>query len=174
MRDGIAELRYGALGKGRALPIPLVTGSLARSVRNSSELAFQIAAALIAGAGQVRQLARESCSVLPNFLAGTDACMHEGTFCQPCHACDESVRGERRVGLMCCCSCVEGRHVSWRDEDLQVCCLIWQVAPRTKLLLLDGRGSARAVGVARALRGVGLPRAYVVQVPLGVPVPLPA
>ena len=48
----MVDLRFGALGKGAAVPVPAVVGSLARSVRSASELSFQIAAALVAGLGQ--------------------------------------------------------------------------------------------------------------------------
>ena len=47
------ELRSACFGKGRAVPVPLVQGSLARSVRNSNELSFQIAAVLVSGLAQV-------------------------------------------------------------------------------------------------------------------------
>lgn len=39
-----------------------------------------------------------------------------------------------------------------------------KVSPRTKLLVLDGRGSRNAIQLARTLRSVGLSRAYVVEV----------
>ena len=39
-----------------------------------------------------------------------------------------------------------------------------QVSSRTKLLVLDGGGSRNAIQLARTLRSVGLPRAYVVEV----------
>ena len=39
-----------------------------------------------------------------------------------------------------------------------------QVSNRTKLLVLDGGGSRNAIQLARTLRGVGLSRAYVVEV----------
>jgi hypothetical protein len=42
-----------------------------------------------------------------------------------------------------------------------------QVSPRTKLFVLDGRGSKNAVQLARTLRSVGLPRAYVIEVRIG-------
>lgn len=54
VRDGVVALQYGAIGKGTAVPLPFIGGALARNVRNSNELAFQIAAAVVAGLGQVR------------------------------------------------------------------------------------------------------------------------
>jgi hypothetical protein len=53
LRDGVPSLQYGAIGKGAAVPLPFIGGALARNVRNANELAFQIAAAVVSGLGQV-------------------------------------------------------------------------------------------------------------------------
>lgn len=52
MRDGVVGLQ-GALGKGAAVPLPFVGGALARNVRNSDQLSFEIAAAVVSGLAQV-------------------------------------------------------------------------------------------------------------------------
>lgn len=58
---------------------------------------------------------------------------------------------------------IELRDSSWVPD---------QVAPRTKLLILDVRGSTNAVKLARTLRGNGLTRAYVIQVTFSVTISL--
>ncbi|CAL8468025.1 g7564 [Coccomyxa elongata] len=88
VRDGVVGLP-GALGKGAAVPLPYIGGDLARSVRDSNQLSYNIAAAVLSG--------------------------------------------------------------------------LSQVSYRTKLLVLDGRGSRNAIQLARTLRSVGLSRAYVVE-----------
>ena len=52
MRDGVVGLR-GALGKGTAVPLPYIGGDLARNVRNSNQLSFDIAATVVSGLAQV-------------------------------------------------------------------------------------------------------------------------
>ena len=52
VRDGVVGLR-GALGKGAAVPLPYIGGDLARNVRNSNQLSFEIAAAVVSGLAQV-------------------------------------------------------------------------------------------------------------------------
>jgi hypothetical protein len=52
VRDGVVGLR-GALGKGAAVPLPYIGGDLARNVRNSNQLSFDIAATVVSGLAQV-------------------------------------------------------------------------------------------------------------------------
>ena len=53
-RDGTAALTAGAIGRGAAVPLPYIGGSLSRNVRNADELAYQIAATVAFGLVQVR------------------------------------------------------------------------------------------------------------------------
>lgn len=43
----------GALGKGAAVPLPYIGGDLARSVRDSNQLSYNIAATVVSGLSQV-------------------------------------------------------------------------------------------------------------------------
>ena len=52
-RDGTAALTAGAIGRGAAVPLPFIGGSLSRNVRNADELAYQIAATVATGLVQV-------------------------------------------------------------------------------------------------------------------------
>lgn len=53
-RDGTAALTAGAIGRGAAVPLPFISGTLSRNVRNADELAYQIAATVASGLVQVR------------------------------------------------------------------------------------------------------------------------
>ncbi len=53
-RDGTAALTAGAIGRGAAVPLPYIGGSLSRNVRDADELAYQIAATVAFGLVQVR------------------------------------------------------------------------------------------------------------------------
>lgn len=53
-RDGTVALTAGAIGRGAAVPLPYIGGSLSRNVRNADELAYQIAATVAFGLVQVR------------------------------------------------------------------------------------------------------------------------
>lgn len=55
-KAGVPELRFGARGKAAAVPVPQITPALARKIRNSDQLAFQIAAAVISGLSKAHPL----------------------------------------------------------------------------------------------------------------------
>eukprot|EP00884_Botryococcus_braunii_P013325 jgi/Botrbrau1/21994/Bobra.0024s0010.2 len=50
---GVPELRFGARGKAAAVPVPQITAALARKIRSSDQLSFEIAAAVISGLSKV-------------------------------------------------------------------------------------------------------------------------